>query len=267
MEEITGRVFSILKEFDRMVNNPDDSFLRETIRIQLEELGLIRFFVFICPKFNPKALFGPKPEEYMPVEASRGDLFEPRVPKIKEMADWLKLIGVPVELNCIIGDNDAENYIFPFLPEIKIDPVIFLQRQKLYEKSFTARVRKLLGKNCIAWSLSVSGIGLDETESNISAEEIIRELQFFDWLFSREGPYHGMLKFPDKTLKEMVRLKFGLYGAQGKFLEELAGILLQTEGPGVWLQRTMMLRSAGNRAVPAIYPWIRQEELQGGNNG
>ena len=58
----------------------------------------------------------------------------------------------------------------------------------------------------------------------------------------------------------MVYSKYKLYGAQGKFLEELGGILLQTEGPGVWLERTEMLKCTGSSSIPAIYPWIRAEE-------
>jgi hypothetical protein len=217
--------------------------------------------VFVCPKFNTEALFGPTPENYMPAVSSKGDLFEQRVPKIRELRENLMRSGVPTEMNLIIGDNDAQVYIFPFLPKLQIDLAAFSRRQRLYERSFNARATRLLGKGCVTWSLGDLGIGTDETEPTISEEDMTRELKFFEWLFSTEGPYKGKLTFPDETLREMVQLKFQLYGNQGRFMEELGGILLQTEGPGVWLQRTQMLRCTCAKAVPAIYPWIRKEEL------
>jgi len=101
----------------------------------------------------------------------------------------------------------------------------------------------------------------DEKDPIISKMQMVKERKFFDRLFSPEGPYKGNLTFSSEIIDEMVRLKYRLYGSQGKFLEELGGVLLQTEGPGVWLERTQMLRCTGSTAVPAIYPWIRKEEL------
>ena len=261
MKVVVQQVLEILEKFDRMPKNPDKSVLKRVVRQQLEEFGLIRFSVFICPKFKPWVLFSSEPEEYMPTVAIREDLFMPRVSKIKELAQEFRFLGIPIELNFLIGDNDAQIYIFPFLRGLKIDSAIFLRKQQLYEKSFGAKAQRLLGQPCIVWSLGIMEIKPDKAEPKISQEELDRELCFFQWLFSDEGPYQGMLKFSEDILREMVRLKFKLYGAQGKFLEEIGGILLQTEGPGMWLQRTKMLRCAGSKAIPAIYPWIRQEEL------
>ena len=67
--------------------------------------------------------------------------------------------------------------------------------------------------------------------------------------FSSNGPYEGILNFSKEDLINMVYSKYKLYGAQGKFLEELGGILLQTEGPGVWLERTEMLKCTGSSSI------------------
>lgn len=256
-----------LQKFDRLPNNPDDDRLEKMVQVQLAELGLIRLLVFACPKFDTEALLGPEPEKYMPVSTSKDDLFRPRVPKIVELREGMQQLGIITEPNIILGDNDAEIYIFPFLEEVKIDSAKYRQRQKQYEKSFDARIRRLLGDVSVAWSLSDLEIGLDEQEPKVSQEEMQRELKFFEWLFSSEGPYKDALTFSEKTLRRMVRRKFRLYGRQGRFLEELGGVLLQTKGPGVWLQRTRMLRSTGAKSVPAIYPWIRSEELKETKHG
>lgn len=260
MDKIT-RAYQLIREFDRLPDNPDVPYLEGAVRDQMEELGVIKFSVFVCPKFNPAALLSPTPEEYMPTTANVSDLFRPRVPKTLALKDELLRLGIPIELNLIIGDNDAEAYLLPFLQGIKVDPDRLSRRQKLYERSFDVRVKRQLGQGCITWSLADLGIGPDEAEPEITEEEIARELRFFAWLFSEEGPYKGMFTFSKGTLRQMAKLKFRLYGNQGRFLEELGGILLQTEGPGVWLQRTQMLRCTGAKAVPAIYPWIRTEEF------
>jgi len=256
-----AKACQILREYDRMPNNSDSPLLEKAVERQLRENGILRLLVFVCPRFKTGALFETTPENYMPATSGKGDLFEPRVLKIQRLREELMRAGVPTEINLVIGDNDAQVYIFPFLPELQVDPVVFSRRQRLYERGFDARAKRLLGRECVTWSLGDLEIGPDETEPTISEEEIARELRFFEWLFSAEGPYRGRLTFPDETLREMVKLKFQLYGNQGRFMEELGGILLQTEGPGVWLQRTKMLRCTGSKAVPAIYPWIRKEEL------
>lgn len=89
-----------------------------------------------------------------------------------------------------------------------------------------------------------------------------KEIIFLKWLFSDNGPYLGKLNFSEEILTKMVRIKYKLYGTQGKFIEILGGVLLQTEGPGVWIERTNMLRCTGSNAIPTIYPWIRNDEIK-----
>lgn len=249
-----------IMRYDRLKNNPDRPNLEKMIIGQLETDGLLRLCVFVCPKFNTKVLSSPTPENYMPIE-SGPDLFEPRIAKIISLRKDLMRAGLPTEINIIIGDNDAEEYIFPFVQSVIIDKELYKQRQILYRSSFEQRCWKMFGKQgCIIWSLAESNIRPDIVPVTISLAGLQKELQFFKWLFSKEGPYRGSLSFRDDTLQKMVDIKYKLYGAQGKFLEVLGGILLQTEGPGMWLERTAMLRSTGSTAIPTIYPWIRKDE-------
>ena len=169
--------------------------------------------------------------------------------------------GLPTEINLIIGDNDAEEYIFPFAKSFALDTRAYRQRQSVYRVSFQQRCERLFGSaGSSVWSLAESGVSSDKVEPAIPQDAMRKELAFFRWLFSSDGPYRGALKFPEEILTEMVRRKYRLYGAQGRFLEVLGGVLLQTEGPGVWLERTQMLRNTGSQAIPAIYPWIRKGE-------
>jgi len=255
------KAVQILKKYDRLIDNPDIDQLEEVIIDQLQEGGLLRLNIFVCPKFNAKALCSQEPEKYFPVEAGP-DLFEPRIQKILDLRKDLIKAGLPTEVNLLVGDNDAEEYIFPFMESFPINMDLYKQRRTAYRFSFEQRCQKIFGpRNCVVWSLAENGITSDKTEPIISVEDMNKELNFFRWLFSSGGPYRGLLVFSEEVLLEMVKIKYKLYGAQGKFLEILGGILLQTEGPGVWLERTNMLKCTGSPALPTIYPWIRKKEI------
>jgi hypothetical protein len=257
-----SRALESLRKYDRLETNPDISLLEGSVTSQLEENGLLRLCVFACPKFNPKALFSSKPEGYMPTEAGP-DLFEPRIQKILSLRQALMQTGLPTEINVVIGDNDAEGYLFPFMNSLRIDEDIYKWRQSEYCLSFKKRCRNIFGASrCVVWSLAEMGVSRDDKEPIIAGAALKKEVNFFKWLFSLDGPYRGRLNFSEKALANMAFLKYQLYGAQGRFLETLGGVLLQTEGPGVWLERTNMLRSTGANAIPAIYPWIRKDEAQ-----
>ncbi len=255
-----SKAVDIIRGYDWMLNNPDTELVADEAVRQVNEEGLLRLSVFVCPKFNTDALQTNKPEDYMP-ERIAVDLFEPRIPKIVQLRDELRKAGVQTELNALIGDNDAEAYIFPFCPWIRFDGEIMKKRKREYVRNFERRLQKTVGKGCVVWSLGDLGVVPDAMEPSINQEQLEKERKFFFWLYSSEGPYKGKLSFPPSDIDRMIRLKFKLYGSQGKFLEELGGILLQTEGPGVWLVRTKMLRCTGSPAIPTIYPWIREEEL------
>lgn len=253
------KALDVLTKYDRMRDNPDRQKLEKIVIKQIETDGFLRLCIFTCPKFNTKALLSPSPENYMPIE-SGPDLFEPRIAKILSLKKDLMRTGLPTEINLIIGDNDAEEYIFPFIESVTLNSELYRQRQSSYRISFEQRCKKIFGRGYIVWSLAESNIKTDAVPAIITPMELKKELQFFQWLFSKEGPYCGSLSFTAETLCKMVNIKYGLYGAQGKFLEVLGGILLQTEGPGIWLERTSMLKSTGSIAVPTIYPWIRKDE-------
>lgn len=256
-----NKAVDILRGYDWMLNNPDKVALETEVARQIDAEGLLRLNVFVCPKFNTQALQTDNSEEYMPERVEVNDLFEPRIPRIRQLKSDLQKAGVMTELNVVIGDNDAEVYIFPFCEGLDVRPEVLRKRQLAYLTNFERRVLKTLGKGCVVWSLADMDVTPDEKEPVISPMQMEKERKFFGWLFSGEGPYKGKLTFTAGTIAEMVQLKYRLYGSQGRFLAELGGVLLQTEGPGVWLERTQMLRCTGSSAIPAIYPWIREEEL------
>jgi hypothetical protein len=254
------KAVEVLRRYDRLTDNPDNPLFEKAIMDQWQETGLLRLNVFVCPKFNTKALQTGTPENYMPVEAGP-DLFEPRIQKIVSLRDDLMKAGLPTEINVIIGDNDAEEYIFPFIKSLLLNLIEYREKQNLYRASFERRCQNVFGENrCSVWSLAENNVTQDKAELVISNEAFAKELKFFEWLFSIDGPYRGTLSFSKEILSEMICIKYRLYGAQGKFLEILGGILLQTEGPGVWLERTQMLKCTGSVAIPTIYPWIRKNE-------
>lgn len=255
-----SKAVDIIRGYDWMLNNPDTELIADEVIRQVNEEGLLRLNVFVCPKFNTEALQTDKPEDYMP-ERIAVDLFEPRIPKIVQLRDELRKAGLQTEVNALIGDNDAETYIFPFCPWIRIDDEIMRKRRREYVRNFERRLQKTVGKGSVVWSLGDMNVLPDAIEPAINQEQLKKECSFFAWLYSLEGPYKGRLSFSPADIDRMIRLKFKLYGSQGKFLKELGGILLQTEGPGVWLERTKMLRCTGSPAIPTIYPWIREEEL------
>jgi hypothetical protein len=257
-----NKAVDIVRGYDWMLNNPDTSYLSEEVARQITTEGFLRLSVFVCPKFDINALFTDTPEVYMPERVTSNDLFEPRIPRILQIRKDLLKVGIITELNVLIGDNDAEMYIFPYCQNLQIHSDVYKKRQLIYAQNFERRVTQVLGQRCIIWSLSDMGIVLDDLEPSITPTQQSKEMRFFKWLFSQEGPYDGKLIFTDNIAEEMIRLKYRLYGSQGKFLKELGGVLLQTEGPGVWLERTEMLRCTGSTAIPAIYPWIREEELK-----
>ncbi len=255
-----SKAVEILRKYDRLSNNPDNTRIKKMIVSQLEENGLLKLCIFACPKFDTKALFSKNPEEYMPTKAT-ADLFEPRVTKILSLRKDLMKIGLLTEINVVIGDNDAEEYIFPFMDSFGLNAELFERRKRQYCSSFERRCEKLFGdSNFVVWSLSEYDVSKDNIEPLISRGALQKEIKFFEKLFSVDGPYCGLLNFSREILVEMAKKKYMLYGAQGRFLKVLGGILLQTEGPGVWIERTDMLRCTGSSAIPVIYPWIRKEE-------
>ena len=256
------KVLASLRRYDRMKDNPDSARLEQAVAEQIQQEGLLRLCVFVCPKFSPKALASKIPENYMPVEFGR-DLFEPRIAKILSLKKALMSAGLPTEINLLIGDNDAEEYIFPFLKSLDINTALYRQRQSAYRASLEERCRGLFGRaGLLVWSMAENNVKTDDVAPTVSKDGLRKEADFLKWLFSNQGPYRGALNFPEEVLTQMAKTKYGLYGAQGKFLEVLGGILLQTEGPGMWLERTQMLRSTGSPAVPVVYPWIRKEETR-----
>ena len=250
----------VINSMDRMPNNPDADWIREVID-RANGSGSLDLSVFVCPKFNTGALLSDRPEEYMPNTADdSNDLFFQRIPKLRKVLEELKKADVTPKLHILIGDNDAEVYIFPFMQELDLNFASFERRRDLHFQSFARRAAGLFGDKAEVTSLGTANVVPDYSGSRMTDDELYSELVFFAWLFGSDGPYKGGLKFDRDILEKMVRLKFALYGAQGEFLQGIGGILLQTEGPGVWLQRTQMLRCTGARAIPAIYPWIRKEE-------
>lgn len=247
---------------DRIFNNPDRPKISDTIEKQLGKIGFLRLCIFVCPKFNTEAIFSGTPEKYMPTKTDPDDLFGLRIKEIRKLRQDLTKAGLPNEINIVIGDNDAEEYIFPFIEGLSFNPDAYKKRKALYKYSFEQRCRREFGNRVVVWSLAEFGVSQDESEPCIPEESLQKEIVFFRWLFSGKGPYRGTLNFSKETLVTMAKMKYRLYGAQGKFLEGLGGILLQTEGPGVWLERTNMLRCTGSLAIPAIYPWIRAEEIE-----
>lgn len=256
------KAIETFKKYDKIQNNPDIYFIEKMIVDQLQENGLLKLCIFVCPKFNTRALLSRTTEQYMPIKTDRQDLFEQRIKKILSLKKDLMKAGLPTEINVILGDNDAEEYIFPFINSFVINSDIYKQRQNEYCISFKKRCLDLFGETkFIVWSLSELGISQDIKEPSISKNAMEKEINFFKWLFSDNGPYLGILNFTQEILTEMVRIKYKLYGAQGEFLEMLGGVLLQTEGPGVWMERTNMFKCTGSNAIPAIYPWIRDDEI------
>ncbi|NMB70225.1 hypothetical protein GYA27_03440 [candidate division WWE3 bacterium] len=252
----------VINSMDRMPNNVDRDEIVKTLT-RAESTKILNLSVFVCPKFLTEALLSGKPEEYMPVTADDpNDLFFQRIPKIKQVLGDIRKAGIVPTLNILIGDNDAEVYIYPFLPDLKINPAEFDKRRKEHLQSYVARASNLFDSAIAVESLGLRKVVPGNEKATIADDELKAEVTFFGWLFGESGPYKGKLKFDQATLEKMARLKFALYGAQGNYLKKIGGILLQTEGPGVWLQRTMMLRCTGARAIPAIYPWIRKEELR-----
>lgn len=258
------KVIEVLVRYDRLSGNPDIPRIEKAVTDQLQKDGLLRLCVFVCPKFDTKALFSTTPEKYMPIKVDASGLFEPRIPKILSLRKDLMKLGLPTEINLIIGDNDAEEYIFPFIKSLVIDEHLFKQRQITYRVAFEQKCQRLFGSGrpgYLVWSLAENSVSMDKVEPAIPQSALQKEINFFKWLFLKDGPYRGALRFSEEILVEMVNMKYKLYGAQGKFLEILGGILLQTEGPGIWLERTNMLKSTGSSAIPAIYPWIRKKEI------
>jgi hypothetical protein len=252
----------VIRNMDRMPDNPDNAEIAKILK-QSEYTKTLNLSVFVCPKFRTEALLSDNPEEYMPVTADDpNDLFFQRIPKIKKILGDITNTGIIPTLNILIGDNDAEVYIYPFLPDFRIDTAKFDERRKEHLESYVARASKLFDSNIVVESLGLLKVVPGNKEAIIADDELEAEITFFGWLFGESGPYKGKLHFDRDTLEKMARLKFALYGAQGYYLQKIGGLLLQTEGPGVWLQRTKMLRCTGAKAVPAIYPWIRKEELQ-----
>lgn len=251
----------VINSMDRMRNNPDASWISEIVNTA-SKVGFLDLSVFVCPKFNTTALCSKQPEDYMPTTANdQDDLFFQRIPKLKLVLADLKKTVVSPKLHILIGDNDAEVYIFPFMQGFSFYLEKFNERRIKHLKSFTERAKSLFGDDAEVQSLGLNNVVPDQDEAKVVEEELRSEVVFFGWLFGDNGPYKGNLKFDQSTLEKMARLKFALYGAQGKFLQNIGGILLQTEGPKIWLQRTRMLRCTGAKAMPAIYPWIRKEEM------
>lgn len=252
-------VANILTNLDRMKNNPDADWVREVGKKVLRKKK-IPIHVFVCPKFDTSALVSGSLSKYMPITAEGvDDLFLQRQRKIKTLLETLRNVGVAPELFIHVGDNDAEEYIFPYM-EVR-SPKGYKGRQKKYRASLQRRANRVFsGFDVKVVSLGVEGISRSSKQPGLDSKYIEQEVEFFGWLFGPEGPYKGNLKFSLKALKEMATRKFQLYGAQGKYLQGYGGVLLQTEGPGVWLLRTQMLRSTGAKAIPAIYPWIRRRK-------
>lgn len=255
-------VLETLTQLDRMPKNPDSNWIMQIAETS-NRSGEITLNVFVCPKFNTPALGRGDALSYFPTNAEGvDDLFLQRQKKILTLMQELKGKGVTPYLNILIGDNDAQEYIFPFM-NIEVPEGTYATSQELYRASFERRATSAFS----GFSVSVESLGRrrivrSRVQPALGDEHIDQEANFFGWLFGPTGPYKGALSFSADVLREMALRKFQLYGAQGQYLQNKGGVLLQTEGPDVWLLRTRMLRSTGAKAVPAIYPWIRSDELK-----
>ena len=259
--EIVEQVYQLLKSYDRLPSNPDDEFLRETIAKQLGKEGRIRLMVLVCPRLDYLALRGDKPEEFFPTGWRQDGFFLPRLPKLKELRIALQGM-VATEFVYLIGDEDVESYKWPLLEGIGLDKEGLNKRKDAYRQSIIKLITERVGGSATILSLSELGVEPDTVEPQIGTEEFGLELGFFAERFSPTGTYGGFGVGPE-LLKKMARKKFQTYGAQGRLLEDLGGILLQTEGgPSRWRLETELFRCTGAQAIPAIYPWIRSEELE-----
>ncbi len=255
-------ILDTLTKLDRMPQNPDADWIVQVAE-ESGKSGEITLNVFVCPKFNTSALATGDILGYFPTSAEGvDDLFLQRQKKIFTLLSELEAKGADPTLNILIGDNDAQVYIFPYM-DVEVPTAAYEKSQDLYVASFQRRANEAFpGFNVTVESLGRRGI-VNSSETPMLGQEFIdQEAGFFGWLFGPTGPYKGQLSFAEEIMQMMALRKFQLYGAQGHYLQEKGGILLQTEGPDVWLLRTSMLRSTGASAVPAIYPWIRTSELK-----
>jgi len=259
--EMVEQVYQLLKSFDRLPNNPDDGFLRETISQLIGEGGRLRLVVTVSPRLDYLALRGNKPEEFFPTGWQPNGFFLPRLPKLKELRATLQNV-VAAEFVYPIGDEDVESYKWPLLEGVNLNKRKLSERRATYRQSIARLIEERVGGPSTVISLSELEIKPEETNIELTPEEFARELGFFTKRFSPTGTY-GEFGVGPKLLRKMVQRKLQTYGAQGRLLEDIGGILLQTEGgPGRWRLETELYRCTGAQAIPAIYPWIRSEELE-----
>jgi len=262
LEDAAERSAKVLLDFDRLPNNPDRNLIKNKLLEQLKRDGLITLVVFSCLDWLPEKLASNKPEEFIGETVRELDLFVPRINKLKQIREKLLQSGVTSKLVIILGDTDLEDYFNLILEQnnIKLDKKLLRQREESYVSSFITRSQERLLSpiEVITWS-EIQTLYAD-TITNIPETMIMQEAEAMKESYLRGRNYTNLeFNIPEQVFFDCAKRKITLYAKQGNAISDFGGgILLQTEMP--WLLRTQMLKLSG-ADVSAIYPWIRQEEI------
>ena len=63
-------------------------------------------------------------------------------------------VGLPTEINLIIGDNDAEEYIFPFIKSFSFNKSLYKERQLQYKEHLKRNMKiYLVGTEDVSFGL------------------------------------------------------------------------------------------------------------------
>jgi hypothetical protein len=243
----------------------------------ISKTGKINLLQFVCPPVDFSLLSSPNPEDYFLVSAERS-LLSRHISQLSNFITYLNPTGIPIKVSFIVGDNDEEGYIWPYLEkQAKLNKERLDERRRKLVSNIQQYVSKKLHLSEIAvYSLSdlqnVPKKGLDEEDyakkvyqeifnhyaNYFTPIEVDTEMNRMAQLWMPEGYYSG-LPHPNnnETLKKIVIAKFAAYAVDGVVARDCApfSLLVQTEFPRELRSKMMnagrvLLKDGG---FPVIY--------------
>ncbi len=247
-------IFKLLKLYDCINQNKDDSSIFTNIFGSILESKPLTLIQFTCSTIDPQWLYSDNPEYYVSLDPT-GNNLELDLPRYKEINATLIEAGIPLRNVIIIGNTDPY-YIYSeqgkIYPNIRREELLLRwnKRWENYKLNLTVWLNKVypeLKFEVISWYEFEK-----ETENNFSIsfeqqfnQVLLQEDRYFDkkdysWelaklktCFGKEQYFYNLNLPSEPVLMEWIKRKFTEYALQGLWIKLFfpKALLVQNEKP------------------------------------
>lgn len=259
------------------------------IKDQLATYGDVSVSMFTCLNGDGTQMSN-TPEAYIPDRFDENQVFFQRTRILFWMLSEFSRIGIPLNINLVLGDSDLLAYYIPILDEKGV--TIDLDRFTARIESLRESLAQFLDFNSAqfnpitqVWRFGNDSVVLSDTRGtgqngmNIVSLTLNTDLweypdlaglaidagDFQDCLADLREWMGNVRKFDprvfadcsDTLMRKVVKGKFGAYRDQGRYVRTGGRIVLMDELPPQWMCRML---NAGCGDLIFLFPWIRKED-------